>query len=311
MFGIRKEILQAIDPSIKLGDTFRLIHEQQVDGSPCSLGKDAALAVTRQKDGWAYYCHRCHEQGFITDDKKSPIEVESMLDKLKKKPRAFNKQAEVELPHDFIPLCKDYDASVCDYQSGGPIPWAAYHWLWQYNIQEVEIDKFNVGWSEGYNRVIIPVYEYGGYDGSMARKLIGWVGREVHCDSKEERKAKKIAKYLTRKKKSQDRIYWVAPPKKSRDHIVIVEDIVSAMKIHKSTDMMTLALLNTHVSNDLMRKCQGRKVHIWLDGNMLAKSVGYMTRFRQFGIECTHIHTPKDPKEYNEAFIATQVKQEL
>jgi hypothetical protein len=310
MFGIRKEILQAIDPDIKLGDSFRLVHEKKIDGAVCSLGKDAALSVTREKNGWVYYCHRCHEQGFIADDKKSPMEVKSMIEKLKGK-KTHKLLAHVELPYDFIPLCKDFNTDdvtleVCDWKAGGPIPWSAYHWLWQYNIKERELWQFNIGWSEGYHRVIIPIYDYGSYDGTTEKKLVGWVGREVECESKEERKAKKIAKYLTRKSKATKRVYWSTPAIKNRNNVVIVEDIVSAIKIHKSTGMETIALLNSHVGDDLLRKCQGKRVHIWLDGNMLAKSVGYTTRFRQFGLEASHVHTPKDPKTYNELFIASQ-----
>ena len=38
------------------------------------------------------------------------------------------------------------------------IPSKAKHWLEKYNITDDEIDRFNFGWSESYQRLILPVY---------------------------------------------------------------------------------------------------------------------------------------------------------
>jgi len=303
---IRKIILEAIDPHITKGDSFKLMHEYRKDGRKCSMGKDPALSVQRTEDGWIFYCHRCREQGFIGDKDKSPKEVSSMIKRLREQ-RPSKTLALVTLPHDFIPLCKDYDAQVADYKED-PVPFKAYHSLWQYDIREEDIDHFNIGWSEGYNRVIIPIYEHGYYGAEVGRKLIGWTGRELDCQTKEERRAKKIAKYLTRKQKKGDRIYFTAPGNKHfGDIFVIVEDVISAIKIWKATGVTAVALLTSHLDSDLIKKCQGRNVLIWLDRNMLAKAIGYMTRFKQFGVNISNISTSKDPKVYNEAFIRQQI----
>ncbi len=308
---VRKIILEAIDPYIETGDSFKLMHEYRLDGRECSMGKDPALSVQRTKDGWIYYCHRCGEQGFIADKDKSPKEVDSMIKRLQEQ-KPSKVLAAVTLPHDFTPLCKDYESQNMDYRES-PIPLKAYHWLWQYNIREEDIDHFNIGWSQGYNRVIIPVYEYAitwnmNHEENIAHKLIGWVGRELDCQTKEERRAKKIAKYLTRKQKKGDRIYFTAFGNKHfGDIFVIVEDIISAIKINRATGTTVIALLTSHLDSDLIKKCQGRNVLIWLDRNMLAKAIGYMTRFKQFGVNISNISTSKDPKVYNEAFIRQQI----
>lgn len=300
--NIRKVILKAIDPCINIGDTFRLLHEYRLDGSPCSLNKDPALSITRTKDGWTYFCHRCKTQGFIAEEDKSPKEVDSMIKRLQN-PHPTIALARVVLPHDFVPICKDFDTQTCDFMEG-PIPIKAYRWLWKYVLSEEDIDKFNIGWSDLYNRVIIPIYEYGQFGDTHARKLVGWIGRELDCQDKEERRAKKVAKYITRKNKKEDRILFFAPGKGAfAETYVIVEDIISAIKVQKATGMTVVALLSSHVSSELMKKCQGRRVYIWLDRDMLAKAIGYTTRFKQFGINASVVKTLKDPKEYNSFFI--------
>jgi hypothetical protein len=308
---IRKLILKAVDPHIAVGDTFRLMHEYRRDGRECSLNKDPALSVTRGRKGWAYYCHRCHEQGFISDKKKSPSEVKSMIEKLQNQKTTVS-LAKVVLPHDFVPLCKDFDAQMCDYKEGD-IPWTAYHWLWKYDIKEHEIDHFNIGWSDGYKRVIIPVYEeistIDNYDQTQIDKTLkGWVGREVECASKEERKAKKIAKYLTRKEQGAKRLLFKA---RGGGHFadlrVIVEDIVSAIKIWKVTGATSVALLNSHINNDIIKECQGRTTYVWLDRDMLTKAISCMNRLRQFGVDAHNITTYKDPKAYNSMHIRQQI----
>jgi hypothetical protein len=323
MKTIKQKILDAVDPHIKLNDTFRLMHEKRIDGTPCSQGKDPCLSVKRTHDGWVFYCHRCKEEGFISDKDKSPKEVRSMIEKLRTQ-RENKMLTKITLPFDFIPMCKDFNQQICDFTEG-TVPWAAYHWMWKYDIKEEEIDTFNIGWSPGYNRVIIPIYEYGVFGKRQRiiedypRKLVGWIGREVECSTKEERRAKKIAKYITRKEANNKRIFFVAPfvPKKARHNvynwalsnmIVIVEDAISAMKIWKATGATTVALLNTNIDNSLMRKCQGKKVVIWLDRDARTKAIGYASRFNQFGIDVLNISTGKDPKAYNQAFIAVQIK---
>jgi hypothetical protein len=281
---IRQEILDAIDPHIRAGDSFRLVHQTKKDGTNCSVGKDPCLAVTRTWNGWVYKCHRCEEGGFIGDKQKSPHETKSMLDALKKEEKVYRVTKKVQLPFDFIEM------GVETYES---VPMKAFQWLWKYRIEEPDMAQFNIGWSEAYRRVIFPIYRS---DASGMRRLQGWIGREVDCETKEERKAKKVAKYLTRKDGDIKRLFFTIEGLKP---IVIVEDILSAITVHKHTHMTVVALLTTHIDDNTLKACKGRRTYIWLDPDALAKSVKYVNRAIEFGIDCKLVHTYKDPKFFD------------
>jgi len=278
------------------GDSFRICHTEMVDGKVCTPSSEPpAMTVTRISGGWVFHCHRCHTSGAIYDDRLNPTQTKARVDALKN-PVHHKVLADITLPVDFVPMTGGEDCSV---------PYHAWHWFWKYNLTNDEIAKFYCGWSENYNRVIVPLYEYAYLGEDIAKKLVGWVGREVECTSKEERKRKGITKYLTRAKKGQRR-YFVAPGRE--DKVVICEDAISAMKVNLATGYMGIALLNTSVNTDLIRWLRGRTIYLWLDGDMLANSVKTVARMRSLGLDTRNIHTPKDPKCYNSLFIREQIR---
>jgi hypothetical protein len=139
--------------------------------------------------------------------------------------------------------------------------------------------------------------------------LHGWVGREVKYEDKKEREAAGCAKYINRKPEGSDRMYFVAGTEDLDKHfLVLVEDVLSAIKIHESTGLSAMALLTTSFDDDLMNRLRPFRVYLWLDGNMLAHSVKTVSRMRSLGIVAHHIHTPKDPKEYSHEEIFTQLE---
>jgi hypothetical protein len=296
MHRLKEIILKAVEGRFLQGDSFRLRHDYKLDGDVCTKkGEPPAMTVTRVSNGWVFCCHRCHASGVIGDASMNPTQTRARMDALKSIP--INKIVEnVTLPFDFEPMT---GLDHC------PVPYTAYHWFWKYCLNNDEIVKFNCGWSERYNRVIIPLYEYADWgEGEYARKLVGWVGREVECESKEERKRKGIVKYLTRAKKGERR-FFTAPGDESK--VVIVEDAISAMKVNLAMSYTTIALLNTHVSTDMMRTLRGKTIYLWLDGDMLANSVQTVNRMRTLGLNAKHVHTTKDPKEYNSVYIREQI----
>lgn len=293
--SVQKTILKAVDGKFLQGDSFKMRHTGEGDKVCTPKDKDPAMTVTRMSNGWVYFCHRCHIQGFIKDDNLNPTQTRARIDALKK--INISKVTEnVTLPLDFEPMT---GLDHC------PVPYNAYHWFWRYSLTNDDIIKYNCGWSERYNRVIVPLYEYAHMGDEMARKLVGWVGRELECQTKEERKQKKVSKYLTRAKKGKRR-FFVAPGE--IDKVVIVEDAISAMKVNTVTDFTTVALLNTDVSNELMSWLRGKVIYLWLDGDMLAHSVKTVNRMRTLGLDTKHIHTTKDPKEYNSLFIDSTIR---
>jgi hypothetical protein len=234
----------------------------------------------------------------VFDKSSSPVQTRARLEALKKIP--INKVTEkVDLPHDF--------EQMTDLDDANTVPWAAYHWLWKYGIKEDDMLKYKIGYSKSYGRVVLPIYEYAEVGDAIAKKLVGWVGREIKYSNKEERKKAKVPKYLTRSKKGKRRYFMTFG---RGDTVVICEDILSAIKINLATGHTTVALLNATVGDDLLRWLRGRTVYLWLDANMLAESVKRVERMRQFGINAKHVHTPKDPKEYNTLFISDKLRTE-
>lgn len=298
---VHDAILLAVGKRYKAnGDAFRMRHEHQFDGTVCTPStKEAAMVVTRLKDGWVYNCHRCHMTGFIGDDILSPKQTLAKIAGDAKAKADFNKvTTKVTLPYDFKPMTGD------DPMETG-IPYEAYHWMWRSMMTETDMQRWNIGWSDGYNRVIIPVYRYTSFGDGMAKKLVGWVGREVAYNSKAEREKAKVSKYLNKKQSDEKRVYFMCPGKdRDMDDVIVVEDCLSAIRVNDATAITTMALLTSSIDDDMMRWFRGRHIYLWLDGDMLAKSIKYTQRMRTLGINAHHLHTPKDPKAYNSLFLS-------
>jgi hypothetical protein len=208
---------------------------------------------------------------------------------------------EVHTPSDIIFMGAEGEHEM----QGKPIgvPWKAYHHLWKYGISGKTIPKYQIGWSDMWERLIIPLFEYANFGGELTYKLVGWVGRNVDY-----KKGDKYPKWLTRSMKGQRR-FFMAPGEKDQGTVVLVEDAVSAIKVASSTGFTAIALLTTSVSNDLMRWLRDKRIFLWLDSDMLAHSVKTVTRMRSLGLDAKHIHTTKDPKEYNSLFITDTLRQ--
>lgn len=289
---IPAEVLEAVGKSFTQGDSFRMHHKYRSNGTVCTTpDKDPAMTVTRVSNAWVFHCHRCHISGSISDNRLAPGSTRKKLKALRALP-IHEDSAKITLPHDFDQMTERGEEA--------DIPWDAYHWMWRFGITSKEFLKFHIGYSQLYQRVIIPLYEYAEVGNDTARKLVGWIGRNtLHTKSSKE------PKYITRAQKGKRR-FFIAPGVPGT--VVICEDCISAIKISMATGYMAVALLNTSVSDDLMRQMRGRKIFLWLDGDMLAHSVKTVQRMRQLGLNAKHIHTPKDPKEYNTLFIKDSLR---
>lgn len=282
-------LIDAIDNKFRVGDSFRLIHEKTQEGNPCSNDKDPCLVVTRYKDCWKWYCHRCSEHGILFDNNMSPVDVTKRLSKNVAQTKHNTVVKQIALPLPCYPM----------WEKHAEIPYEAYHWLWSIELDNKDMEKHMVVWSPDYRRVIFPIYKEVKSGGNTSvHDLIGWVGREVDCKTKEERKEKKVAKYLTQKQKGEARLFYKVEG--SLRGTVIVEDILSAIKVNKLTDLTAISLLNTSIDDDLISALrEEQKVYVWLDGDMKSKVVRYTNRFNTLGIKAHSVMTTKDPKDYN------------
>jgi hypothetical protein len=277
----------------------RIMHPYREDGSPCSKGYGTgaeACGVYRKNNGWYVHCFRCGFSGFYKDGWGDPQTVKRKLAKIKAEP-AYESVAQVQLPEDFLAM-QSVDS---------PVPIEAWQWLWNAGLEDSDIIRFELGYSPAYDRVIIPCRTYGVVEpsGKYCHKLMGWIGREVKYKTKEERKLHRCVKYLTKKSDAIKHLMFVAPSASIR--CVLVED---AIRVNRATRFMAIALLTTYIHKTLMRKLQGMDVTVWLDGDMMAKSVGYVTQMNRLGIRATYCITPKDPKDYNDVAIKDLLRKE-
>ena len=294
------ELEAAFEKEWKTGETRRITHMHKEDGSDCSINKNPALSILRKADGWWYHCFRCGLSGFHSDTHKTPQEVEKELKALRQE-FEYCVYDKILLPIDYIPLKEDRPPP-------DGVPNQAYHWLWKYSIESETYEKFSVGWSDTYNRCIIPLYEYAKAGDEIAKKLIGWIGRDCRENVTKEQRAKEgVAKYLTKKQKGYKRVYFHAPA--DSNTYVIVEDVLSAMKVWASSNVNALALLNTFISSELLLKLRNKKIILWLDNDQLTNMINVVSKGGALGMDISHIHTTHDPKYYNK-FATQQIIKE-
>jgi hypothetical protein len=270
------------------GSSIRIGHAYKEDGSECGIGKDDSMVVNHYYGGYYYYCFRCKEQGWV-DEYRSPKQV---IADAKRQAINAEKKAEAEksekfdVPWDCIPA-NDLDA-----------PNAVAGWLNRYHIDDELIEKYKIQYSALYDRIIFPISEYYIANKNTYGDLVGWCGRCYRPFTKEERIKNHRPKYLTKKDKSKkDRIFWCRFNKDSK-YTVIVEDIVSAIRVRESTVHSVIALLTTSIPTNIMALFQDTVI-IWLDDDAQGNTFKYVTKMNQVGTKAFFLATTDDPKVFS------------
>ena len=267
------------------GEDRRILHEFNRDGEPCSQGKDPCMNIHRTTSGLKYYCHRCEEGGFIKMNTLSPMETlalsKMILKRKERKDEPLDLDVhELDIPDDCMPLTVWNDKEQIEVWNSRAVPWVAIHWLWQCGFMTPDQINFTAYWSPSYNRVIFPIFNHDD-------ELDGWVGRNVDNSG---------SKYMTRKQFSKkSRLLFTC---EGEPEVVFTEDIVSAIKVNEATGYTTIALLTTALSFSIVRKFKGREMFLWLDGNMMTKSIKKLMRMTSLGYYMHSVRTKLDPKEY-------------
>jgi len=298
---VPREVADATLGGWTKGQNKRIVHEYRDDGTACSIGKNPALSVTRVDNGWFYMCFRCGISGMLKDSIATAEDAQKELE-------ALTKHAEtkvtpnVSLPFDFVPMLEK--------PTEEGVPYLAYNWLWKYSIDEKDMKRFNIGWSNKFNRCIIPIYEYsndGQTRAGLSKEIVGWVGRDCTDISSKDRKknTKAPAKYITRKKKGYQRVYFHAPYRSNT--YIIVEDIVSAIRVSSAAGVNAFALLTTHIPPLFLLKLRKSKVILWLDNDQLENMADTVSKGSSLGVDISYIHTSRDPKSYNDFALQSSI----
>lgn len=165
----------------------------------------------------------------------------------------------------------------------GEIPRNAMKWLLSYGISQEDIQEFGIKWDmKNQLLVLLDTARY-------------WQGRSF---------AKNKPKYMSSGAKPFT-IYGTS------DELVLVEDIVSAMKICRTRKYSAMPLLGSTLSyefeNGIVDK-NFKTVYVWLDRDKAINALRIKRKLQQRGVDSRVIVTDNDPKEYTKGEIEEWLK---
>lgn len=238
----------------------------------CSKRGDRTLSVTRMAFGWIYKCHRCGDHGL----RSLAGESGSIIAKFICDTAVTQTKTQITLPPGHEPSAQ--------------LKAKAQIWLDSYQITDLEIKRYGIYWTR--DRLVFPVYQYG--------SPIYWQARGFNADK---------SKWINQKLVGRNQIYFYPTPRPTTDTVVLVEDMISAIKVNRVVD--TIGLLGSYIGDDLIINLakQYRRVVIWLDADKGEYSLAKVIRYRSFGLSVDRIFTPVDPKNYTEQTIKQFIKE--
>jgi hypothetical protein len=285
MYEIPRELRAVIDADIPMNSTRRVHHLE------CSEGKSAALSVRRMPHGFVFHCFRCGDfKGFIGAEKLPADMIVKAIKSLGEP--IITEMDDLRLPEDFIEMSEEDKR----------IPLHAFGWLWESGLTSEMMFQHGICWSDHEQKVIIPIMN-NRY--SIGTEIIGWLGRTMTKDAD--------TRYIIRKKKYlEERIYFIATDVAAKQgrRVVVVEDPLSAIRVHAATGLETRALLNTSIGADTLHDYKDKHVTLWLDNGQLINMVENVARASVYGIDMDYISTRKDPKAYNDLAIKMKINGE-
>jgi hypothetical protein len=227
-------------------------------------GPKNTAVISHSIKGYSYFCFRCDEQSFIGKGQQTLAELARI--------KELNEQAKVTVP---IRLPKDFSEEI---------PLVGRLWLYKAGITESVWKEYGFGWSEEWQRVVMPIYE--------DNKLIWFQARAVLHGQK--------PKYLNPTGDRESLVFFSKTRSDLRnDTITVVEDILSAIRVGTITP--TASLLGTKITTaQANRLAKFRHVRTWLDNDRAGIQGAYKVR-RCCGLVCevSDVRTDLDPKCYS------------
>jgi len=172
------------------------------------------------------------------------------------------------------------------------LPDVAKQYLKKYQLTDHDIKLNGIMYSPSHDRIIFPII--------ISDTLEGWIGRAMDplC----------IPKVYTRGK-LQEVNYIIGNLASSR--IVIVEDILSAIRVSGTWEFAALPLFGSHISTRRML-ILGRyykEIVVWLAKDKEKEAVKFAQKMRDFGINARTVISDNDPKEYSDSEILSYLTQ--
>ena len=153
-------------------------------------------------------------------------------------------------------------------------------WLSKYGITANEIKENDIYWDTTSSGLVFVVDWISQTDGSKVPKVIS-----IRAFSPTS------PKYLTKGKKQDSKRVWGISSKR----LILCEDIVSAIKIGRTTSSKALLGVSLPlVVLDIAKNYD--RIDVWLDPDKRLEALTMSNTLKQFGIESSPIYTQNDPK---------------
>lgn len=160
------------------------------------------------------------------------------------------------------------------------LPYEARQWLNKYELTRLDISRNHIMWSEKYSRIVFPYFN--------EAELLAWQGRYIGED-------KTKAKWF-----SQGKIHEIIYPLQVHQRqAVLVEDIISAIKVSKIRGAIPIFGSSVSTKQILRLKSIVDEVWFWLDPDMRGKSLKLAHISNTLGLTAHTIFSDKDPKEHS------------
>lgn len=217
----------------------------RVDHEACPSGRDTKqrLYIKRTPLAVLAYCHNCGGH-MVRKAPRTGVRQPEVIERLLRESEADTTAGVVALPEDFV------GATLA--------PDDAKAWLYGYNITDEDIKKYNIGYSESWGRIILPVFEDG--------KCVFWQGRAVEGAT---------PKYIS-VQSAKKPLFVASDPSHDVWTAVITEDMLSAIRVTPVDRCFTgYALLGTHGPDDLAEQLKKYTyVFVWLDNDTAGRRKG-------------------------------------
>lgn len=158
-----------------------------------------------------------------------------------------------------------------------------FSWLKTYGIFNDEIEAANILWSPSQEQLIFPIYK-----DKESKELLAWQARNFR---------KGIPKYVSFGK-IHEILHILGLTNSTESAIIIVEDLISAIKV--SRHYRTMPLFGSACSKTTLLRLRRYTDHVkfWLDSDKFGTAMKLAKVAQQLDLKADVIHTDKDPKSY-------------
>lgn len=277
MNGTIRNIIEQVVDELDVGESKRINH------TDCPAGEDTKrrLYITRKSDISLGYCHNCGKSSSVYTSLKD---------------RYREGSGYVPITPTKAEYCEPLVVSFYDHDN---IPAEADAWRIKSALTRDTCDLYSIGYVPEYNAIYIPFFD-------NDSKIVGHQLRPLH-----ERGG---AKYINFVKDSDKELGGIVQHgiNTTKDTIVIVEDLVSAIHINVA-GYPAFVNYGTHVKPSVLYNIpEYKRVVVWLDNDNLVvmKHAGDMYNIlTMYGKNASMVVGVSDPKHYTHDRIEEEIER--